>query len=88
MLAMAIAKTPKTRASRPRGRPPAPADVPPAERTTFNLPAGTRERVKRAQALLTVLGEKSPPDLTSFVVEAVDRLVRDIEARARTRGIP
>ncbi len=88
MLAMAIAKTPNTRATRPRGRPPTPADAPKAERTTFNLPAGTKKRVLKACALLTVLGEEAPPDLTSFVVEAVNRYAAEIENRASARGIP
>lgn len=85
MLCMAKATTKTT--TKTRGRPRKPAGSPQPERTTFNLPPGTRDRILHAIALQTVLGDDAPRDATSFVIAAIDKLASEIEERARRRGM-
>lgn len=56
------------------------------ERTTLNLPAGTKERVRRAIAAAVLMGEAAPEDFTAFVVAALEEKMQRVMARFAESG--
>ena len=72
---MSDSTTPK----RGRGRPKAANPPPPKEKSMISLPAGMKERIKRAMAAQTMLGADPPDDVSSWVAGAIDREIARIE---------
>lgn len=62
-------------------------DAPDPERVTMNLPDGTRARVMQAIALMQILGDDAPGNLTAFAVKCMDEKIKDVLQRAQTAGI-
>lgn len=63
-----------------RGRPPAPP-APPKDKATLNLPPGTKDKIRKAMAAETMMGNNVPEDVSTWVAALIEREVKDVLAR-------
>jgi hypothetical protein len=75
------AKTAQTPEPRGRGRPPNPPDAPKTKSSTFKLPVGMTDRIKRAVDVMRPIDPAAPRNMTDFVIAAIEEKLDKVPAR-------